>query len=431
MPDHNPAESFVTVVCPTCRARLNPRRELIGKRVRCPDCGVPVRVVEQATQAVHATREAAAHEYGLSEGDQPREQPQTVLVKCGTCGARLFPRIELVGQRVRCPECFKPVLVPPPPKERPVKKERPAGEYRLDAEPAPNPLAAFIPTVPVDQPISEPEPLPAAAPRWWFLSGVFSFPWYPNTVSRWMVLAMLSLFSNGVTAYGLSLVPDLAEAAGPIAGYGVGIKVACTVAMGAISWLLMMAYACGCVVAVIRDTASGNDEVADWSDAEIYEGIWRIGYVVFPLLAAGAVGYGLYFVMMMALATELPMANALAEGVGAFTAALLYPVMLASALEQGAFWVVVSPTTLRLICGYWWGWLLVNIELALVTGGWLGLTSLGMRWAIWPTVIIGAPLFAAVVLIDARLLGRFLYRANEVVGDESGGEADAATGSSR
>jgi DNA-directed RNA polymerase subunit RPC12/RpoP len=418
MGQSNPADAYVSIICPTCRARLNPRRELIGKRVRCPDCGVPVRVAQQATQAAAVSREVAAHEYSLSETETPREQPQTVLAVCGVCGARLFPRVELVGKRVRCPDCFKPVRVPAPPKDRPVKKERQVGQYRIDAEPAPNPLAAFIPTTPVDAPLSEPEPLPEAAPRWWFFSGIFTFPWSPGTVSRWMVLTILSLFSNGITAYGLSLMPDLAGASGPMAGYGVGIKVACTIAAGAIIWLMMMAYASGCVVAVIRDTASGNDEVTDWSDAEIYEGIWHIAYIVFPLLAAGAVGYGLYFVALMALPGDWPTARSTAELAGAVTALVLYPVMLVSALEQGSFWSVFSPTALRLIFGYLWGWLLVNIELALLTGGWWGLTALGMQWSPWPTVLLGAPWFAAVVLIDARLLGRFLYRANEVAGPE-------------
>ena len=369
MTEGNQAEPYVLVVCPTCHARMHPRRELIGKRVRCPDCGVAVRVTERAEEVVPAAREAGtANEYRLSDTDQPGEQPKTVLAVCKVCGARLFPKVELVGRRVRCPDCFQPVLVPPPPTEHVAKERRPAGEYRLDAEPEPNPLAAFIPAVPVDQPRQEPEPLPEPPVEWWFLSGIFSFPWYPGTIGRWMVLTIMSLCSNGITAYGLSLLPELAAASGPVAGYGVGMKVASTIALGAITWLLMMAYTSGCVVTVIRDTASGNDEVADWSDAELTEGIWRIMDVVFPLAAAGAVGYAVYFGVLAAMPAELATAPTWAKIAGIATTLILYPMMLVSALEQGAFWIVVSATPLRLIFGFWWGWLLVNIEAGLLTG---------------------------------------------------------------
>ena len=57
----------------------------------------------------------------------------------------------------------------------------------------------------------------------------------------------------------------------------------------------------------------------------------------------------------------------------------------------------------------------MNVEIVLITGPWWVLTTWGMNWSPALTVIAGAPLFAAVVLIDARLLGRFLYRAHEVV----------------
>src|SRR5476649_2871365 len=100
----NSTDPFVTVICPTCNARLNPRRDLLGKRVRCPDCGVAVRVVE-GPKATVAAPIAAPGEYSLSDADRPVEQPKTFLVQCPTCGTRLFPRVDLVGKRVRCPDC--------------------------------------------------------------------------------------------------------------------------------------------------------------------------------------------------------------------------------------------------------------------------------------------------------------------------------------
>jgi hypothetical protein len=276
-----------------------------------------------------------------------------------------------------------------------------------------------------DQPLHESHPLPAAAPRYWFFTGVFTFPWYAGTISRWGTLTVFSLFANGVTAYGLSAVREMAEGAGGLGAFGVAMKVAGSIAAGAIIWLIMMAYASACVVAVVRDTASGIDEVTDWSDAEnIYDGIWRILNVVFPLVAAAGLGYGAYLAAVEALAGSVDAFELWARIAGGATGLVTFPIMLISSLESGAFWALISWGALRLIFGYWWGWILVNIEAGLLTGAWWGLTALGMQYSPPMTVILGAPLLAAVILIDARLFGRFLYRANEVVGSDQPADED-------
>ena len=390
MEESGPDDSFVTVVCPTCRARLSPAPRIdwqvaLLSRLRRGRAGHRAGGGRSA-----CLRDPTGHEYRLGGDEQPREQPKTVLAVCGVCGARLFPRVELIGKRVRCPDCFKPVLVqaaaPRSDAEGKARRGRissgrrtgfkSAGGSDLDG-------AAAAPSL-------EPEPLPPAAPRWWFYSGVFSFPWNPGTVSRWFVLTMLALFSNGVTAYGISLAPELAGASGPMAGYGVGMKVASTIALGAIVWLLMMSFACGCAVAVIRDTAAGNDEVADWSDAEFYEGMWRIPYIVFPLVTAGAGAYAVFFVLANILPDSWPPALRVAEAAGDVTVVLLYPAMLISVIEQGVVWNVFSPTAFRLILGYWRGWLLVIALIGLISGTWWALTVWGVGWSLWPTVIVGA-----------------------------------------
>ena len=411
MSEGNSAELYVTVVCPTCRARLSPRRELIGKRVRCPDCGVPVRVSEQATKSAHFAGEStAASEYRLSETDQPGEQPKTVLTTCGTCGARLYPRVELVGKRVKCPDCFKPVLVRPPPKEYAVKQQRPAVEYRLNAEPAPNPLAQFISTEPIEDPLFESEP-PPPPPRRWYFSGVFSFPWYPGTLGRWCTLTLFFLVANPLATVLLVSLPTLSGDH----NVGSAIMVPFMLALCGIVWSLTMAVACGCVVAVIRDTASGNDEVADWSDAEIYEGLWRIPYIVFPWIVAGALAYGLYFVLTAAWPGDASRIEPWARLLGTIVVFAVYPMMVLAALEQGGWWLVYSPDVMRLIFGFLGGWLLVNFAAAVLIGACAGLTLLGVKWSPYATAFVGAPLLAAVILIVARMYGRFLYRANEVV----------------
>lgn len=416
MEQGDPAEDCIEVVCPTCRATLHPRRELIGKRVRCPDCGVAVRVAEQSPAAARAAqRSEAGNEYRLSDDDQPVERPRLVKVKCGLCGALLYPRAELIGKHVRCPDCYRPVLVVEPPPEPVAKYDKPAGEYTLDAEPPPNPLAGIVSIEAPVEPRLEPEPLPPPAPTLWYISGIFNFPWQQETISHWMTLTLFSAFANGVTAYGLSVVAEMVGAGGsPFASFGVAMKMAFTIALGAIAWLLMLCYASGCAIAIIRETASGNEEVTDWHDAEFPEAMGSALAVVFPLAGAGAVGFGVYLALLPLLAGEGG-SSSLAYLVGVLTAVVLYPVMLLSVLESGAFWVVVNWSALRLILGFLPGWLLVNAEMAAVTGAWWLFTWAGGRFLPIVTAIIGAPLYAAAIMIDARLLGRFLYRANEVI----------------
>jgi DNA-directed RNA polymerase subunit RPC12/RpoP len=429
MEQSHPAEDCVEVVCPTCRATLHPRRDLIGKRVRCPDCGVPVRVVEQSPEAARAAqRSEAGNEYRLSEDDAPVEQPRLVKVRCGTCHALLYPRAELIGKHVRCPDCFKPVLVVEPPPEPVAKFDKPAGEYTLDAEPPTSQFAGLISTEPREAPGLEPEPLPPPAPTLWYMEGIFNFPWQQETISHWMTLTLFSAFANGVTAYGLGIMAAMAEAGGsPFASFGVAMKMAFTIALGAISWLLMICYASGCVVAIIRETASGNDEVSDWHDAEFPDALGSALAVVFPMAGAGAIGFGVYLGLLPLLAGEGG-TSSVATMIGTLTAVALYPIMLLSVLESGAFWVVVSWSALRLILGFLPGWLLVNAEMAAITGAWWLFTWTGAQFLPIVTAIIGAPLYAAAIMIDARLLGRFLYRANEVVSahdeDDDDEEAD-------
>ncbi len=334
-------------------------------------------------------------------------------MKCGVCGAVLHPRAELIGKRVRCPDCFKPVLVVEPPAEPVAKDYRVQGEYDLDAPPPENPMAAFVPKTLRDEPVDdEPESEPEEPPpdsTGWYSSGIFTFPWQEKTTRHWLTLTLFAAFANGTTAYALGLVAGMGEGGDSLSSIGFAAKLAFTVLLAASAWLLMIAYASGCVVAIIRETASGNDEVSDWHDAEFPEAGARALEVIFPMAGAGAIGYGVY-----AALSPLLGAGTIAQIAGTLVATILYPLMLLSVLEAGAFWVVVNAPTLRLIFGFFMGWLLINVEMGIVTGGWWLFTWAGAKFLPIITAILAAPIYAAAIMIDARLLGRFLLRADEL-----------------
>ncbi len=114
-------------------------------------------------------------------------------------------------------------------------------------------------TMLADQPVNEPEPDPPEAPALWYFTGVFDFPWAPDAVGRWLTLTLFALVSNCVATVALHSLPTLSGDH----NYGSAIMTPFVIALAAIVGLLMMAFASGCVVTIVRDTAAGIDEITD------------------------------------------------------------------------------------------------------------------------------------------------------------------------
>ncbi len=393
-------ESYILVVCPTCRARLHPRRELGGKRVRCPDCGVAVRV-PTAAQVAKARRRmpTSVGEYRVAdEGVTEIDQPDCFLLLCPTCGARLHPHIELVGKRVRCPDCERPVLVTAPREPVKVKERQQPGEYGVGETPIERPpvnveLLRSTGTI-------EPIPLPAPPPRLWFYEGVLSFPWKRESIGRWLILSLIALVTDAITTYAILSLPIFER--GFNFDQGSAITSMLVVWLGSTLWAFTLFYAANCVFSVIRDTAFGNDVVTDWGDADLSEGIWRLFFLVVPLLAAGSLGYAAMFLTAMVWP-----AGALIVGLA--TAALVYPIMLLSIVDGNAVLRLFTATVLRGVATCWRAWLLFYFESALLVAAWTALAVLGTTRLPILTVLVTAPLAAALVLILARLLGRLAW----------------------
>ncbi|HEY2838376.1 MAG TPA: hypothetical protein VGJ26_04465 [Pirellulales bacterium] len=402
----NSTDPFVTVICPTCHARLNPRRELLGKRVRCPDCGVAVRVVEGPAATVPAPI-ATPGEYSLTEPDQPPvERPKTFLLNCPTCGTRMFPRVDLVGKRVRCPDCQKPVLVPPPPIERAVKPPRPPGEYNVGVkiDPIVMPESTLLKNLAKIEK-EEPPPPPPPPARWW-MSGVFDFPWRGSAGGRWGALSFLAMIASAIGFLMGGAVLEMSGAAtARDAAPSAFLIVIFSSATAFVGWLTM-GITTGVVGSIIRSTAAGNDEVADWSDAQIHEAIWN-ATLAFPLAAAAGASYG-GFALASFLAPERGWLGALV------TFYIVFPVMFFSAMEHGSAMALVTTSSLHLIWGHLRGWTLLMVESGLLIAPVVLLTAFGLRYSILLTALFGGPLYAALAMILARLMGRFFYRAHEV-----------------
>lgn len=80
------------VVC-LCGQRMVAKRELAGKRVKCPHCGDVVTL-----PGLEAAQTTARH----------------IVVACQHCHQRFLAKGELAGKAVRCPMCKRPLTVPRP-----------------------------------------------------------------------------------------------------------------------------------------------------------------------------------------------------------------------------------------------------------------------------------------------------------------------------
>jgi len=422
-------ESYVLVVCPMCTARLHPRRELAGKRVRCPDCGVAVRVPTEAQKKQQARRTASVGEYRVFDaGVSEIDEPECFLLLCPTCGSRMHPKVELVGKRVRCPDCERPVLVTPPAEPIAVKVRPTPGEYGVGETPIERP--AINVELLRSRGTLEPHPLPPPPPRLWYYDGVLSFPWRSESIARWLILSLLALVTDGVTTYLVAVSPVFQQGfdmdrssllAGPFLMMIAGLV-----------WAYMMFYAANCVFSVIRDTAAGADEVTDWGDSDLTEGIWRLVFLAVPVISAGSLGFGVMFLGALIWPTG-------AIWLGLAAGAMVAPIMVLSIVDNNWIFGLFSGTVLRGVKTAWRGWLVFYGVSGLLIVAWTAITIVGTTLsaqiespvlkttALIFTVLVTAPLWAALVLILARLLGRLAWYAANVLDEAHQRELAEAT----
>lgn len=118
---------YITVICPTCHARMHPRSKHAGKKVICPDCGkkLPIPTIEEVLTEIESAQ-------------------------------RYLPTPEEIGEYSlgKAVETAKPTT-------RFLEKQ---AEIKTEAPPPP-------------------------PPKWFLLSGVFTFPWHRDAILRWVFLS--------------------------------------------------------------------------------------------------------------------------------------------------------------------------------------------------------------------------------------------------
>lgn len=98
-------------------ASLKARGRQAGTRQRCPRCQFMLVVPTAAEAAARAAKARQAGEYSLHDPASdllPAPARQAYIpVICGLCHTRMDATPEMVGQRIVCPDCDTPTVVPP------------------------------------------------------------------------------------------------------------------------------------------------------------------------------------------------------------------------------------------------------------------------------------------------------------------------------
>jgi DNA-directed RNA polymerase subunit M/transcription elongation factor TFIIS len=403
---------YTTVICAICNARLHPQPREAAWKMKCPDCFEPVRVPPLAAvmeklrqqRAVEEKRKVNVGTYDLAlKVDAEEKLPDSVRIVCAVCNALLHPDLKTKAHTISCPDCHEPIQVPAlsdvPIEKRNRPKKRRSRSTGLEAETTIDLTQHRVrPTEfsEVQAEMFQVEKSPP--PKWTFFSGVYSFPMYEGARSRWIYLSI------GYIVVGL-LLSFFVTSAMTVASTGYGGVVLGFFALPLI-WLATWtgSYAAACGLAVLVETAAGNDQIAGWPEPIWKEWAARLIYLAFVAMPLTLVA------SLVAKLSELVGLPPWSFFLGTFF--FLYPIFLLSSLEANSPWIPITKPILATLVDLWWGWIVFYLSSAVLISGYVAFVYFGSQLMGGLTMILSGPLAAALVFIEARLLGRLAWRAS-------------------
>lgn len=438
------SNTHLLILCRACDARVRVRKTQIGSTVLCPRCDAEIAVVfdEPETSGTgkdsaddapfdgdqdvaypfdsdlaselawydqgsgeDATADASDDDGGgaaseddegetyrlASTPDRPAIRPE-MQVSCPGCQYMIRAGVRALGRSVDCPRCGHAVYVPghsgQPVAEtdrRALKTQRTHAAVSGNLGESAGKGGAYLDRMADYRREALPKP-----PDHVFFSNVFNLPWRGRTLWKWLFL------SFGCTVMG-TLVAGLIYVATTMSGPAV---LALAFLILPLIWVSVwtLSYAAACGVTVIEDTAAGNDEIVNWMDPNWRE--WAIQLMSVAYLGLLCAPFGYFVAWSVFLTTGffwIPYATILF---------LMYPIILLSALEADSVMLPYSQPVLQSLYklpGAWaqfYGLSALTVVLPLLLFAGLALVALPLA------CIATAPVFAAAILIYARLLGR-------------------------
>ncbi|MBN2022657.1 MAG: hypothetical protein JW809_07665 [Pirellulales bacterium] len=339
---------------------------------------------------------------------------------CPRCGAPLRARVTQIGRSLPCPRCHEPVpispssagIAPPAPEtdEYALRdmthgvRELPPEQHSGPVVPVTiNPSEAAPPAV--DEAPAEHGPRKDVRPHserpklppWPMFTRVLTFYRQPDTLVRWIILAVAGTIVAGLGSLALAWLSIqmfwLEAAVNWIRGL---ICLLVTVFVGAF-WLLGLA---GASLAILRDSAAGNDRIENWPESTWIDWVVDALYVYISLIIAGTLGYAVGWIAGLS-----PPAIRACAGVSVY---LLFPIVMLSTLEAQSPLAPCSPVVLACMRRSWGSWLIFYIQTSLLGGL---VIAVGAMFGIVAGAIKSGTLLVQFVLLAACTMSLLLIGA--------------------
>ncbi len=336
------------------------------------------------------------------------EDPPHVFLTCYTCHERLHVPVRKVERKVACPECGRPVRVPSREEyeaHRPktaAEMVRDVGEYNL-APVAESPTPEILVHTPflnaraeVRREVVPPPPTST------FFTRVFDFPWRGTALRRWTLFAFGLTVMFGVLGVALAVFGGIGQLQAAPQGGMLAFFVLPLIWIGI--WTL--SFGAACCLAIVEATAGGQDDVSEWPEPNWKEWAADMIYVAWLAILTATVAWGASRLLQMAM-PQVTMARSLP-----WIFAALFPIAIISAMESVNHWLPWSPFVWASFGRHPGAWIKFYVVSGLV---WFLFDLLSIALIDFIGVIgmcLAAPLLAAILFIQARLVGRVAWRLN-------------------
>ena len=361
------------------------------------------------------------------------DSPNFLSVVCPSCETRITATIAFAGKEISCPACLTAVPVPlvKPAGVRPLEEPtgsvaKPRRKKSAPAIPKPEPEVE-IETIPLSRPASEADDDDSVSysigktverpvvtievfksmsrakrqrvetpPKSLFFSNVFGFPWgTAEAFARWSYLSvgfMTAGLSYSVCNWLLHEYPD-------DRGW-LGVSFFLMVMVWFAVWSL--SYAASNALAIVQDTAAGNDRVIGWSEGSWRDWAFELVTVIWIFSIAGMIAFSVAWPMQFLLGSVSPLLACLLV--------VTFPAIWLSAMDAETLWLPFSMVIVRSFSREprtWAQFLAISLGLLVTVLG--VLLPLGFYYP-WVAGFVAGPVLASAVFLYARLLGRLGWK---------------------
>ncbi len=412
---------YILVVCPVCHARMHPEASQVGKQAICPDCGTATTVrrppEEPPKKPPRSAEEIGEYPLATEARSDPKAVPAAeqnyVPVVCSLCHTRMLATADQVGSKMICPDCGTATVVPPMPRPRPkidvmkgadqvypvvggdeVRPVRPPPTRRLREEPPERRELREEPEIklPSRHPVLPDRP---------FLDGTFTFPFHRSVWVRTLVLSLWSILP-GLTVSASHSYSAAGDAAGNPGSMFSGAFLMVVTSVLAVLWFAILSAT---VMAVLRETSEGCDEIENWPGQVFVDWLGEPLHLLCALCASAIPGAAVAW-LLAKVGIASPAVMWLTGPVSMF---VMFPIVLMSTLETNSMFGVLSWPVLRTLRTTTDAWLKFYM-----TAGAMIVAAVALCWAasavnVVAGVIVGAALETPAWIIYFRLLGRLAW----------------------